>query len=133
MRFRQVWLAVALVAACGPKKVAVDPAIAGRATLAKADANLRAGCFDCLVQALEQYESARAIPALSDQATAGAFRTTAILAIRERELGTTDSGYLEKARRLAPPEAGPLLETLDIFPWRAGAGSAVPGRTELAI
>jgi len=48
MRRLFVWLLAGLTAACGPKKVAVDPAIAGRAALAAADANLRAGCFDCL-------------------------------------------------------------------------------------
>src|SRR5256885_6662587 len=37
-----------LAAACSPKKIVVDPAVAGRATLATADANLHAGCFDCL-------------------------------------------------------------------------------------
>ena len=63
MRRRVMRLMVAFcLAACGPKKVVVDPAIAGRATLAQADANLRAGCFDCLVEALKQYESVRAIP-----------------------------------------------------------------------
>jgi hypothetical protein len=136
MRRLFVCLAVPLAVACGPKRVAVDPAIAGRATLAQADANVRAGCFDCLVEALAQYESARSIPALADQAASGAFRAAAILAIRERELGTTDSGYLEKARRLAPPGAevaGPLLEVVELFPWRGGTGPGAPGRNELGI
>ncbi len=62
------------------------------------------------------------------EATTGAVRAAALLALRERELGTTDSGYLEKARELtatAPAtqqEVAPLLEVIDIFPWRAGAG-----------
>jgi tetratricopeptide (TPR) repeat protein len=133
MRRLFVYLMVCLAAACGPKKVVVDPAIAGRATLAQADANLRAGCFDCLVEALGQYESVRAIPALTEQATTGAFRAAAILAIRERELGTTDGGYLEKARRLAPQDAGSLLEVVELFPWRGGTGPGAPGRNELAI
>jgi len=128
MRRLSVCLAVGLVVACGPKKVAIDPAIAGRATLAQADANLRAGCFDCLVDALRQYESTRSIPVLAAQGTRGAVRSSALLALRERELGTTDSGYLEKARELAATapatqqELAPLLEVIDIFPWRAGAG-----------
>src|SRR5580765_2555120 len=128
MRRLSVCLAVGLVVACGPKKVAIDPAIAGRATLAQADANLRAGCFDCLVDALRQYESTRSIPVLAAEATRGAVRSSALLALRERELGTTDSGYLEKARELAATapatqqELAPLLEVIDIFPWRAGAG-----------
>src|SRR3954470_5436870 len=91
---------IGLLAACGPQKVVIDPAIAARATLEKADTNLRAGCFDCLTEALQQYESARTISAVSGAAATGAFRATALLALRERELGTTDSGYLERSREL---------------------------------
>jgi tetratricopeptide (TPR) repeat protein len=128
MRRLFVCLALGFVIACGPKKVAVDPAIAGRATLAQADANLRAGCFDCLVDALKQYETARAIPALAAQATTGAVRSAALLALRERELGTTDSGYLERARELVMgdpvlrQDLAPLFDVIEIYPWRAGAG-----------
>jgi tetratricopeptide (TPR) repeat protein len=128
---------------CAPKKIAVDPAIAGRATLAQADANLRAGCFDCLVEALRQYESARGIPVLTAQATTGAARTAALLALRERELGTTDSGYLEKARELAaapavasggnPTDVAPLLDVIDVYPWRAGAGRSARPDSDLGI
>ena len=124
MRRLLVCLLVGLVAACGPKKVAVDPAIAGRATLSQADANLRAGCFDCLVDALTQYEATRAIPALAPAATSGAVRAAALLALRERELGTTDSGYLEKARELASQDVAALLDVIDIMPWRVGTGAS---------
>jgi tetratricopeptide (TPR) repeat protein len=128
MRRLFVCLAVGFIGACSPKKVAIDPAIAGRATLVQADANLRAGCFDCLVEALKQYESARAIPVLATSATTGAARAAALLALRERELGTTDSGYLEKARESASTspalaaEAAPLFDVIETYPWRAGAG-----------
>src|SRR6266480_2785442 len=120
--------ALAVLAACGPQKVVVDPAIAARATLAQADANLRAGCFDCLVEALEQYESVRTVSAVSGPGVAGAVRASALLALRERELGTTDTGYLEHTRQLlgAVPELrdeiGPLADLIAAFPWRAGAG-----------
>lgn len=121
-------LSLALLAACGPKKIALpDPAIAARETLAKADANLRAGCFDCLVEALKQYESTRTVAAVSGPAAIGALRASLLLAIRERELGTTDSGYLEHARPLAAavPEMqadiAPIIEVVDAWPWRAGA------------
>jgi tetratricopeptide (TPR) repeat protein len=123
-----LFVAVSVLTACGPKRVVVDPAIAGRATLVQADANLHAGCFDCLVEALRLYESTRSIPVLAGQATTGAVRAAALLALRERELGTTDSGYLEKSRELAATapatrqEVAPLLEIIDIIPWRAGAG-----------
>lgn len=128
MRLLAIASALAVMAACGPQKVVVDPAIAGRATLAQADENLRAGCFDCLVEALRQYESIRAVSAVSGAAATGAFRASALLALRERELGTTDSGYLEHARELlgALPEmkadATPLVGIIAAFPWRAGAG-----------
>jgi tetratricopeptide (TPR) repeat protein len=135
---RRFAVAVTLfLAACGPKKVVVDPAIAARATVAQADANLRAGCFDCLVEALKQYESTRTVSAVSGAAVAGAFRASVLLALRERELGTTDSGYLEHARELlgALPEmqadATPLLEIVAAMPWRAGFGR--PGRPDVLV
>ena len=128
MRRRAISAVVALAVACGPKKVVVDPAIAARATLAQADQNLRVGCFDCLVEALKEYESVRTVSAVSGLAAAGAVRASALLALRERELGTTDSGYLEHTRELlaAVPEmrdeAEPLVNIIGAFPWRAGAG-----------
>jgi len=121
---------LALFAACGPQTVVVDPAIAARATLARADANLRAGCFDCLAEALSQYESVRTAPAVSGLAAAGAVRAASLLALRERELGTTDSGYLGHARELlgAVPElqadVAPLLDLIAAMPWRAGAAQS---------
>ena len=128
MRYRSAIFVALSAVACGPQKVAVDPAIAARATLVQADANLRAGCFDCLAEALKQYESVRGVPAVAELATTGAFRASAFLALRERELGTTDSGYLERARVLAA--TNPALQTalateldiIDQMPWRAGAG-----------
>jgi tetratricopeptide (TPR) repeat protein len=116
-------------AACAPTKPpSVDPAIAARATLTEADALLGAGCFDCLASALERYESVRGNPAVASAATAGAVRAAGLLALRERELGTTDSGYLEKARALSATsetlrrEVAPLLDLISIMLWRAGAG-----------
>jgi len=129
-------LAMCATAACARPAVEhiapVDRAVAARVTLAAADALVRAGCFDCLADALKQYESIRQVPAVGEQATAGAVRAAALLALRERELGTTDSGYLEKARELAAASAtvgrdvGPLLDLIAIMPWRAGAGSDRP-------
>jgi tetratricopeptide (TPR) repeat protein len=130
MTRRLLIVALGLLAACGPKKVAVDPAIAGRATLEEADANLRAGCFDCLAEALKQYESVRAIPVLADLANTGALRAAGLLALRERELGTTDSGYLDRARQLAgssPALQSQLATIADLVtsvPWRIAPGPA---------
>src|SRR5262249_8023260 len=125
------------LAGCGPKKVAVDPGIAARATLERADANLRAGCFDCLSEALRQYESARNVAVVAEAATRGAVRASILLALRERELGTTDSGYVERARQLASAsaavqtETGPLIEIVDVMPWRVGVGR--PGRPDTSL
>ena len=125
------------IAACGPKKFAVDPAIAARAILQEADANLRAGCFDCLADALKQYDSVRNVPAVGEIATRGAAEASALLALRERDLGTTDSGYLNRARQLASTsatiqsEVAPLLDVIDALPWRGGVGSS--NRPALAL
>src|SRR5205823_5607562 len=89
---------------------------------------LRAGCFDCLSDALKQYESVRTVSAVSGAAAIGAVRASLLLALRERELGTTDSGYLEHARPLAgavpemQADLSPVLDIVAAFPWRAGAG-----------
>src|ERR1041385_5642743 len=121
---RRLIAAVALLTACGPKKVVVDPAIAGRVTLEQADANLRAGCFDCLAEALKQYESVHAIPVLAEAANTGALRAAALLAVRERELGTTDSGYLDRVRQLAAnnpalqPQLATIVDLVTSVPWR---------------
>jgi tetratricopeptide (TPR) repeat protein len=131
---------VCAAAACAPRRPALpDPAVSARAALGEADALVRAGCFDCLTSALKQYESVRAVPAVAAQATAGAVRASALLALRERELGMTDSGYLEKARDLAArnerlrQEVAPLLDVIGITLWRAGAGRSGDGDQPLAI
>ncbi len=120
---------VCAATACAPRRPApADPSIAARVTLAEADALVRAGCFDCLTGALQRYESVRAVAAVGAAATAGAVRAAGLLALRERELGTTDSGYLEKARELAAgsdslrQEVAPLLDVIGMMLWRAGAG-----------
>jgi tetratricopeptide (TPR) repeat protein len=139
MRRLFVSVLAGLAMACGPKTARVDPAIAGRTTLRQADANLRAGCFDCLVEALKQYEATRAIPALAVEATTGGVRAAALLALRERELGTTDSGYLEKARELlkAVPaiesDVVPQLDLIDALPWRGGMGESRRSGAAIAI
>jgi tetratricopeptide (TPR) repeat protein len=58
-------------------------------------------------------------------ATIGATRAAALLAIRERELGTEDSGYLTRARKLAASASsddtlGTLLDITDTLPTRGG-------------
>jgi tetratricopeptide (TPR) repeat protein len=142
--FRREWalliVALAGLTACStaPAKPAIATAAAAAQRLADADALLRAGCFDCLLDAYRIYDGARAIPAVSTAATTGAARAALLLAIRERELGTEDSGYLIQANALASgvPAAqqsvGPLLEIADALPSRVtGGGRQVTDDREL--
>jgi len=105
--------------------------------MAGADALVRAGCFDCLLAAYKEYDSLRHTPPAEDTATAGAARAAALLAIRERELGTEDSGYLKRAQELTAGRpslqqtVAPLLEIADTIPTR-GSARQVSDDTELA-
>ena len=128
------WLVVcAVVGACSPKRPAVVPGPSPAERLAAADALVRAGCYDCLAAAFRDYDALRSIPASADAASAGAARSAALLAIRERDLGTEDSGYLERSKGLAPPATNSslLLEITDSLPTR-GPGRQVSDDVELA-
>jgi tetratricopeptide (TPR) repeat protein len=99
--------------------------------LAAADALVRAGCFDCLSGAFAEYNDLRSIPSVSRAASIGAIRTAALLAIREREMGALDGGYLTRARQMVVPdptvqrELGLLLDIADTLPVRR-EGLAAP-------
>jgi tetratricopeptide (TPR) repeat protein len=108
------------------------------ARLTSADALVRAGCVDCLLNAYKEYDALRSISAATDTATAGAIRTALLIAIRERELGTEDTGYVKRARELLAgtglplQEAlSPLLDIADALPTR-GAVRQVGDDVELA-
>jgi tetratricopeptide (TPR) repeat protein len=129
---RQHVLIVMLVglAACSTARPpAVAPASHAQEDLSEADALLRAGCFDCFLSAYHAYDRLRTVPSVADAAAAGAARTALLLAIRERELGTEDSGYFALAGDLAAasPAAreavGSLLEIADTLPSRVTGGS----------
>ncbi len=99
-------LATFAAAGCSPTRpVALQPSdLSSR--LAAADALLAAGCFDCLREALEQYQTLRGVSggaaSAIERATTGAVQTAALLGVRQRELGMVDDGYLEMARGLVP-------------------------------
>ena len=103
--------------------------------LAAVDAEVRAGCLDCLIDAYRHFDALRGNAATADAATAGAIRAGALIALRERELGMVDEGYLDLARRLAtgapnvPSWLPRLLDIIDGLP-RNGAGFAGPGRSD---
>src|SRR6476620_6109404 len=90
-------------AACAPKTVA--PAILPPATpaqrLASADALVRAGCYDCLLDAYGEYDLLRQFPYAKDAATLGAIRAAGLIARRQRELGLIEEGFVDRARSLA--------------------------------
>jgi len=99
------------------------------ARLAAADAELRTGCLDCLVAAFREYDALRSIPAAADRAAAGTVRSAALIALRQKELGMVDDGYLQRARDAAaahPAAAAMLPKILDIIdalpPASVGAG-----------
>jgi len=93
------------IAACGRPIRGVRPDVEALAraqkTLAAAPALVRAGCLDCLVDAVREYDAVRNVPALAAEATAGAARTAALVALRERELGIEASGALGQSRAWA--------------------------------
>jgi len=125
VQHRALVLVCLVLGACAtpPKRPAVAPDSSPAARLAAADALVRAGCFDCLSKAYHEYNALRSTSSVSAAATIGAIRSAALLAMRERELGTEDSGYLKIARELAattPASANvpALLEIEDALPTR---------------
>ena len=131
-------------AACAAKKVSVTlvaPPPAGPSPavrLAEANALLRAGCLDCLLEANRTFEMLRSAPGVADAATVGAIQSAALIALRERGLGMSDSGYLVRARILAAESDdlrlafGFMLDVVDTTPPRVGRvlGSAVDPETQ---
>jgi tetratricopeptide (TPR) repeat protein len=142
MRRLVIILAIGGLAACATapaKPAASSPVVGAAESFAAADALVRAGCFDCLLAAYHAYDGLRTVPSMASAATTGAARAALLLAIRERELGTEDSGYLARATALAaespapPASLAPLLEVADALPSRVtGGGRQVTDDRELA-
>ncbi len=98
------------------------------ARLSRAGDLMRVGCFDCLEEALGQYEEVRTLPNLlakdEDAATRGAVRAALLLELRQRELGMADEGYLRRAQDLIGMREdlkaafAPHLYTIDSVPRR---------------
>src|SRR3954462_14894886 len=81
-----------------PVKPAVPSGPTAADRLTAAERLLRDGCFDCLAAAYKEFTALQSIPAVADAASAGAARAAGLMAGRERDLGTEDSGYLARAR-----------------------------------
>ena len=100
--------------------------------LASADALVREGCLECLIDAFGEYDLLRAFPYARDAATFGAIRAAGLVARRQRELGMIDDGYLQRARSLlataaaAPAWTATVLDTLDALPAAGGGVMRTP-------
>jgi len=122
------WLRAATVASscllcgCASKPhIVVPPGPTGQVRIADADALVRAGCLDCLLDAFKEYDSLRSNPAVAEAASAGAVQAAILIALRERDLGLLDSNFVQRARELATassafasrfPELADIIETI---------------------
>jgi len=97
--------------------------------MASADALVRAGCYECLLDAYGEYDLLRQFPYAKDAATLGAIRAAGLIARRQRELGLVEEGFVERARSLAatvsspPPWLPVLLDIVEALP--AGGGGVM--------
>jgi tetratricopeptide (TPR) repeat protein len=126
-----VFAGVLAASACArPKPAAPDSTPNLQPRLDAANALVRVGCFDCLAAALAEYDVIRTFagaPApIVESAATGAVRAALLLELRERELGTTDDGYLARAEKIlgtisGPPDAArafaAAIDLVDAVPW----------------
>lgn len=128
-------LSVLATEGCSTRNASRDLNHLALSRLATADALVRAGCFDCLANAFAEYRSLRSIPSVATVATIGSIRAGALLDIRERELGTLNSGHLARVREMEVPdpavhrEVRLLLDIADTLPVRR-EGLAAPDAAE---
>jgi tetratricopeptide (TPR) repeat protein len=121
-----------VVGACARKapSVVVPPGPTPAARVAHAEALIREGCLDCLLDAFNEYDALRGNSAVADAALNGAVEAAALIALRERELGLLDEPFMDRARTLAassqPLEAeyAPLFEIIEVMPARWTVGQA---------
>lgn len=114
---------------CAHPKRAAQPPDLYTPRLEAADAQLRAGCLECLIGAFREYDRLRSIPAAADRASAGAVRAAVLIALRQRELGMVDEGYLDRARSIVvgqvtvPNLLSRVIDIVDALPPASvGAG-----------
>jgi tetratricopeptide (TPR) repeat protein len=100
--------------------------------LAAADRLVRAGCLDCLLDAYREYRALRTVSSTGNAATMGAIRAAGLIALRQRELGMADEGYLAAAKELAasapdvPAWIAGTLDVVDVLPASVGGVSRPP-------
>src|SRR5262245_38633918 len=138
--FLALGVALCLGGCAVPAVKVAAPLAAPAKELAEADALVRTGCFDCLRDAFVKYEGVRTtngMPADAvERATAGSIQTAGLLAVRQRELGMVDDGYLQIARNLVSEQSSlsRVLDIIEVLPTGAagGAGRPATGDAQLA-
>jgi tetratricopeptide (TPR) repeat protein len=130
VRLAALLIAAVLAVGCAKRPLTPPPAPNVTARLDKADGLLVTGCFDCLDEALSEYDAVRLVPNLlpadANRAQVGAIRAALLLELRQRELGMANDGYLDRAKQLIGTDAvlgaqfAPHLYTIESIPWRAG-------------
>jgi tetratricopeptide (TPR) repeat protein len=119
-------------AAKAPPAPAAPAAPTPAQRLTSADALLREGCLDCLIDAFNEYDRLRQYPAVADAASTGAVRAAALVARRQRELGMIDDGYGQRARSLTqsatavPGWMTTALDVVDALPASGGGMTRTP-------
>jgi tetratricopeptide (TPR) repeat protein len=125
-----------VAAACARTPPPAKQDVNARERLAVADALVTAGCYDCLVTAYRQYDVLRRTAAVGRMAEAGTIRASALAALRERELGMPDGGYLAAARQAAaeapdtPASIATVLELVDLLPDSSRGTPHPPGNDD---
>lgn len=97
--------AVMLAAACAARA----PARTSPVDLDTADEAVHAGCYTCLREARDRYDRALAHADPQPRAVVGAFETSLLLALREKELGLGSGPSIARARELAGRQPDPAL------------------------
>ena len=84
MRYPAALLVMLVLSACGHPQLRTPADPHEALGLETANALVRAGCLDCLLEAYRKYDSRRLTP-VAAAATVGAIRAAALIDIRERE------------------------------------------------
>jgi tetratricopeptide (TPR) repeat protein len=123
MRVARTFLLALALSACGPKAPVVvapkGPTPSER--LEAANAQMLAGCLDCLLQAYGELVSLRDDATVGAAATKSAIQSAILISLREQELGLLDSGHLRSARQMLDAstplasELGPLADLADVL------------------
>jgi tetratricopeptide (TPR) repeat protein len=125
-----VALVLAVSACARPKPAAAPQTPSVQDRLTAADALVRVGCVDCLLDAYRQYDALRRVGAAADAAKVGAAGVATLIALRERQLGMADDGFLEQAGALIADDDGLRARfsiLLDILDTATGPRGRLPG------